>query len=413
MHSINIAPVYPVSPISFEHPCGADLEYDAEFIALQQVATGRREQQFGDTLIPAVAPDWRQVAALAIALLERSIDLRLFALLTLAWTVTDGFEGYAKGISLAADALDQFWEPIHPQLQAAGEFDPLPRLNALAAFTNREALGHAARNATLLHWRLGSLSLRDAAAILEGRPASAANTGSLSNADLQAELRSALHGAPEEIAVVRQVLHAIERISGHITVNLDYAWVPDSSGVEHPLTVILQAAQKPGGASLSSINDHSESQRGPNTRSEHGEDTHLRRESVQEERSTQPPVKTGQVQQFDPASASLSARHVAAVPEPSGSPIALGSRQDALVALESVCRYMERTEPGHPAPLLLRRAQRLMCMNFREIVRDMLPAALPQLDALAGEPQQPAAIQATDPTHELRPAETHRERKST
>ncbi|WP_176061386.1 type VI secretion system protein TssA [Paraburkholderia sp. BCC1876] len=391
MHSINFAPVYPVSPISFEHPCGADLEYDAEFIALQQVATGRREQQFGDTLIPAVAPDWRQVAALAIALLDRSIDLRLFALLTLAWTAIDGLEGYAKGISLAADALDQFWEPIHPQLQAAGEFDPLPRLNALAAFTDREALGHAARSATLLHWRLGPLSLRDAAAILEGRPASAANMGSSSNADLQAELRSVLHGAPEEVAVARQVLHAIERISAHISMNLDYAWGSDSSAVEHPLTVVLQAAQKPGSANLSSITDHPEFQRGPNTRTEHGEETHWRRESVQEERFTQPSVKTGQVQQFDPASASPSARHVAGVLEPSSSPIALGSRQDAMLALESVCRYLERTEPGHPAPLLVRRAQRLMHMNFREIVRDMLPGALPQIEALAGEPQQPAA----------------------
>lgn len=391
MHSINFARIYPISPISFEHPCGADLEYDAEFIALQQVATGSREQQFGDTLIPAVAPDWRQVAALAIALLERSIDLRLFALLTLAWTVTDGLEGYAKGISLTADALDQFWEPIHPQLQVAGEFDPLPRLNALAAFTDREALGHAARGATLLHWRLGPLSLRDGAAILEGKPASAANTGSSSNADLRAELRSVLHGEPGELTVARQVLDAIERISGHISLNLDYAWVPDSSAVEHPLTVILQAAQRPGGSNLSSITDHPEFQHAPNTRSEHGEETHLRREPIQADRSTQQSVKAGQVQQLDPASASLSARHVAGAPEPCSCPIALGSRQDALLALESVCRYLERTEPGHPAPLLLRRAQRLMHMNFREIVRDMVPAALPQLDALAGEPQQPAA----------------------
>lgn len=71
--------------------------------------------------------------------------------------------------------------------------------------------------------------------------------------------------------------------------------------------------------------------------------------------------------------------------------MALRSRHDALLALESVCRYLERTEPSHPAPLLLRRAQRLMHMNFREIVRDMAPAALPQLDALTGETRQPAA----------------------
>lgn len=395
MHSINLASVNPISPISLEPSCGADLEYDAEFIALQQVATGRREQQFGDTLIPAVAPDWRQVAALAIALLDRSIDLRVFALLTLAWTSTDGFEGYAKGISLTADALDQFWEPIHPQLQAAGEFDPLPRLNALAAFTDRETLGHAARSATLLHWRLGPLSLRDAAAILEGKPASATSLDSSSNADLQAELRSVLHGAPNELAIARQVLDAIERISGHVSVNLDDTWVPDSSAVEHPLGVVLQAAEKSGGASLSSVADHLAFRPAPNVRSEHGDEAHLRRERVRDEQSTQPSANTVQIQQLDPASASASAsasvQHLAGISEPSAGPMALRSRHDALLALESVCRYLERTEPSHPAPLLLRRAQRLMHMNFREIVRDMAPAALPQLDALTGETRQPAA----------------------
>ncbi|PQV48773.1 type VI secretion system protein TssA [Paraburkholderia sp. BL21I4N1] len=390
MHSIDLAPVNPISPISFEHPCGADLEYDAEFIALQQVASGRREQQFGDTLIPAVAPDWRQVAALAIALLGRSIDLRVFALLTLAWTLTDGLEGYAKGISLTADTLDQFWEPIHPQLQVAGEFDPLPRLNALAAFTDRETLGHAARSATLLHWRLGPLSLRDAAAILEGKPASAANLGSQLNADLQAELRSVLDGAHSELAVVRQVVDAIERISGHVSVNLDYAWMPDLSSVEHPLGVVLRAAEKSAGANLSPVDDRLAFQPSPNARSEQGDETHLQQEPVRDEQSTQPSSITRQTQQLDPVSTSASAQHLASVPEPSTGPIALRSRHDALLALESVCRYLERTELSHPAPLLLRRAQRLMHMNFREIVRDMAPAALPQLDALAGEALQPA-----------------------
>ncbi|WCM19364.1 type VI secretion system protein TssA [Paraburkholderia bryophila] len=399
MHPIKLAPAFAINPISFEHPCGADLEYDAEFIALQQIAAGSREQQFGDTLIPAIAPDWRRVAALATALLERSIDVRLFALLTLAWTAIEGLEGYAKGISLTADALDQFWEPIHPQLQAAGEFDPLPRLNALAAFTDREALGQAARGATLLHWRLGPLSLRDAAAILEGKPALAANTASssnrASNAELQAELRSVLRGASGELAVVRQVLDAIERISGHVSVNLNDTWVPDPSAVEHPLRVVSQAAHNPEGAKLPSVTDLHQLRPATNIRSEQGEEAYLRQGPVQDERSTRSTVATGQIQHCDPepasASASLSAHHVDGLLEPSAGPIVLRSRHDVLLALDSVCRYLERTEPGHPAPLLLRRAQRLMHMNFYEIVRDMAPAALPQLDALAGETQRPTA----------------------
>jgi type VI secretion system protein ImpA len=33
---------------------------------------------------------------------------------------------------------------------------------------------------------------------------------------------------------------------------------------------------------------------------------------------------------------------------------------------------------------LIRRAQRLLQMNFHDIVRDMVPEALPQIEALAG-----------------------------
>ncbi|PTN50163.1 hypothetical protein DAI43_18730 [Achromobacter xylosoxidans] len=42
-------------------PCGEDLEYDADFLQLQQAAAGRDEQQFGSTIIAAQPPDWREV----------------------------------------------------------------------------------------------------------------------------------------------------------------------------------------------------------------------------------------------------------------------------------------------------------------------------------------------------------------
>lgn len=47
------------TPVEGPLPCGEDLEYDADFMALQQAATGKREQQFGDTIIPAEPPTGR------------------------------------------------------------------------------------------------------------------------------------------------------------------------------------------------------------------------------------------------------------------------------------------------------------------------------------------------------------------
>ena len=53
--------------------------------------------------------------------------------------------------------------------------------------------------------------------------------------------------------------------------------------------------------------------------------------------------------------------------------------------LDLVCGYLERHEPSNPAPLFIRRAQRLMTKNFVDIVRDLLPDSLSNLEKLAGE----------------------------
>src|SRR5262249_45357068 len=64
---------------------------------------------------------------------------------------------------------------------------------------------------------------------------------------------------------------------------------------------------------------------------------------------------------------------------------AINSREDAVRVLDLVCSYLERNEPSNPAPLFIRRAQRLMTKNFIEIVKDLIPDSLSNLEKLAGE----------------------------
>jgi type VI secretion system protein ImpA len=65
------------------------------------------------------------------------------------------------------------------------------------------------------------------------------------------------------------------------------------------------------------------------------------------------------------------------------------SRDDASRALDAVCAYLERSEPSNPAPLLIRRAQRLMTMGFLDIMRELAPDALPAVEHIAGSPPSP------------------------
>jgi type VI secretion system protein ImpA len=65
-------------------------------------------------------------------------------------------------------------------------------------------------------------------------------------------------------------------------------------------------------------------------------------------------------------------------------PGALRTRADARRQLESVCEFLERTEPAHPAPLLIRRAARLLDLSFLDIIRDIAPGAASQVEDLGG-----------------------------
>lgn len=65
------------------------------------------------------------------------------------------------------------------------------------------------------------------------------------------------------------------------------------------------------------------------------------------------------------------------------------SREDVVRMLEKICEFIERTEPANPAPLFIRRGQRLMTKNFVEIIQDLAPDSLNQIKQITGfEPKK-------------------------
>jgi len=65
-------------------------------------------------------------------------------------------------------------------------------------------------------------------------------------------------------------------------------------------------------------------------------------------------------------------------------PGTIATRDDAIKALDRVCDWIERSEPTNPAPLLIRRAQRLMTKSFIDIIRDLAPDGLKEVERIAG-----------------------------
>ncbi|MEK2604290.1 type VI secretion system protein TssA [Burkholderia arboris] len=332
-----------LADVAPDAPCGANLEYDAEFLQLQERATPRAEQQYGDTVIPAEAPDWRTVERLALALSARTKDLRVVAYLARSWTEQHGIPGYADALAVVADLLEHRWDDLHPRLDADGEPDPTPRMNALADVAGAHDCARAARRQPLFD---GGPTVRDAERLLDGRDETGAvATGSRES--LIAALSAARDDGTTPLDATRTALRSLDAIRACVADKLGREWVPDEGDAEKALRRIVQEAPLP-------------------------------------EPSQHVPEGATPARQATPGSAATAA--------PAATPNAhawrdaeITSRDDVRIGLDKMCRYFAQHEPSHPAPLLLRRAQRLLALDFYDIIRDLAPESLPKLDLLSGE----------------------------
>ncbi|MCA8292833.1 type VI secretion system protein TssA [Burkholderia sp. AU30198] len=333
-----------LAEVAPDTPCGANLEYDAEFLQLQERATPRAEQQYGDTVIPAEAPDWRAVERLALALSARTKDLRVIACLARSWTEQHGIPGYADALALVANLLERRWDDLHPRLDADGEPDPALRMNALAEVAGAHDCARAARRQPLFG---GGPSVRDAERLLDGRD----DTGSPvagSRESLLAALSAARSDGTTPLDAARAALHALEVIRVCVTDKLGREWAPDEGDAEKTLQRIVREVPLPEPQPVS----RDIHQAAPDDASQNG---------------------TTAI-----ASTAMPNAHAWRDAE-------VTSRDDVRLGLDKMCRYFEQHEPSHPAPLLLRRAQRLLALDFYEIIRDLAPESLPKLDLLSGE----------------------------
>jgi type VI secretion system protein ImpA len=56
--------------------------------------------------------------------------------------------------------------------------------------------------------------------------------------------------------------------------------------------------------------------------------------------------------------------------------------------LDEVCDYYARCEPSSPVPLLLRRAQRLVGKTFLDLLRDLAPGGVSEMEVISGVPEE-------------------------
>jgi type VI secretion system protein ImpA len=315
-------------------PCGPNLEHDPSFFELEEAARGKRST---DADKPAEDPHWPKVIDLAQAVLLRSKDLRVAVLLTRALTCTEGVPGLATGLGLIHGLLERYWDSIYPQLEADHNNDPTERLSALAPLIDPGVVIKHLRDSYLVNSREhGQLRTREIEVALGRLAPSEKNPGpARTMPQLHAQIAAAFASDRSVPSALREAHERTAAIQALVDDRVGGAQGIDLEPLMRPLACLLETCDTALGA-----------------RTVEGDGAHGTAEGVA---------------------------------RAAGGPGELRTRADAVQMLEMVCRFMEQHEPSNPAPLLIRRAQRLVQMNFLEIVKDLMPDSLSTIEKLAGE----------------------------
>ena len=335
-----------LAPIPGDAPSGPDLEYDPAWQEVERLAQGKAEQQFGDKIVAAEEPPWRDIGQQSLPLFARSKDARNAVLLARAQTSLEHFAGLAQGLQLIHQLMERFWDTVHPQLDASDNNDPTMRLNALSALADPQGLLRAARNAYIFRSRAhGELTVRQV---------------ELAAGKLQPRADEAV----PPIATVEQQLGAV-------------------IGEDADLPLRVAAALASARALARLLDDKVGSDRSPDLKP-------LLGMLLTVDQVVGRVVATLQGSASDAASAEGAGGGGA----PGGPGInaggAIRSRADVVLLLDRIAEFLQRTEPTNPARLLVTRAKRIMDMDFIQLMNELAPDGLSQARIVTGVPEEPS-----------------------
>ena len=340
-----------LEPVSAEAPCGTDLEMagDADFLELGRLGQGKPEQQIGNTIIPASDPDWKQLQKKAIDLLRRCKDLRPAVELTRSLVRTDGWPGFAKGLEILHGLVERYWDGLFPLLDPDDDNDPQMRLSILRELIAQPQLLALRRTPLVVSKTLGRFSLKD----LE-----IANNESPPDKGVPAPSMASIDGAARDMDLdaLEQVTVGVKAASAHLaglqTALTDKIDAGEAVSVCGPLNVFLKKA-----------------------------DAFLAPRLAQ--RKPLPVV----VEEEEVPVAESDGKPAAAPPPRQGGGLggSISSREEVVKAIDLIMAYYARYEPSNPVPLLMARCKRLVMMSFVDIVKELVPEVLKQVEALKGQ----------------------------
>jgi type VI secretion system protein ImpA len=364
------------SELSGDAPGGIDVEYDPQYFELEKLAQGTPESVMGDEVKPAEEPNWSEVKSAGLSLFERTRDLRVAMILAVALLKEDGLAGFRDGLSVLSGFVEKLWDHFYPKLDPEDNNDPTIRVNILK---NLNGDGSAAdmykfknrlREAILTNskQRIGRFSFRDIQVARGEVPPPAAKPGESAPTPPDMKIiNAAFEDTPTEdlietqssIDEARNTLKAMDKTLGDKI----------GAGVGPDVMPVIELL-----AQIKSVIDEQLAKRGIGDAPAGDADAgagDLPMDALAEDGSA-------------PAASAPVARPAALAGE-------VTSRQDVIRVLDKICSYYEKYEPGSPVPIFMRRAKRLVTMNFVDLIKDLAPDANDRINMFIGETGEPSS----------------------
>jgi type VI secretion system protein ImpA len=324
-------------------PSGEDLEYDPLFGEMERAAKGKDEHQVGDNLIAAEEPNWSNLKSHSLSVLAQSKDLRAAVLLTRALIRTDGYRGLADGLSLIQGFIADFWDSFYPQLDPEDNYDPTIRLNTLLNLCDpAEFLAPIAKLPLASSKRLGDINYRDIQLSIGDISITATDQQPISLEEVEARFRDT--NGQQLLDTQQSILKSIASLE-MICKIINQRVEDDRLFDLQPLSEQLNSASQWLDKWISPMKPDDFSHR-----EDQDELTHASHQAHKE---------IGR--------------------------ITIKNREDVVLNIERICLYYELHEPSSPVPLLLKRAKRLVKMDFNEIVKDLAPDGRGHFDFLLSQ----------------------------
>lgn len=342
-------------PITGDDPCGPDLGDTPEVGGLDVLVRGKPGVQYGSFVQPAEEPDWADVEEQCAAVLTRSKDLRALTYLTVALLRRHGYAGLRDGLGLLRHTLENFWEGVYPRLDPDDQNDPMQRRNILESLAPPPdavdqflQMKERVLDAPLCESRrFGKIGLRQVLWAAGELTAPAVTDANPPDAGI---VQGAFDDA-EPAALERQA-QAIGEAAGHIR------------AIDVRLQQVVAGFVAPSLAELGQWVERAEKEVAGQ----------IARRGI----GAVPAAGA------DAAASAVSDGAVRAAAAPAAGPGSIQSADDVLKALDLIGAFYQKHEPSSPLPLLLLRARRLVGKSFTEIIQDLSPDAMRQIEVITG-----------------------------